>query len=284
MCQRAACPEYNSKAAANVAPDLALVHVRYADGHRFDAIICHCLSVVCVWWCCRYRRLTLWLPHGLSKDTKYNDVKNAIQLCCLTNPLGSIDSSSNCVNRGFELNKPYPAVLSIKVPTLNPKQRCVVRIKADAKVLLISPCLEHCVFWPACAVLTGAGRAQVDADNIQPQACTQHYTSLLLASQAGGMRKHILLEAFVLMYTMCPFCVCSDYVLVAPQVKDAFGLPLQSSSNVWWTQELDPAFVGPSVRQVGQVGSAGLQCLLPAFLCCAHVCYSLAMVGFVTAL
>jgi hypothetical protein len=39
------------------------------------------------------------------------------------------------------------------------------------------------------------------------------------------------------------------------QVKDGFGLPLQASSNVWWTQDLDPAFSGPSVRQVRGVRS-----------------------------
>jgi hypothetical protein len=39
-------------------------------------------------------------------------------------------------------------------------------------------------------------------------------------------------------------------LLLLLQVKDGFGLPLQASSNVWWTQDLDVAFTGPTVRQV----------------------------------
>jgi hypothetical protein len=39
------------------------------------------------------------------------------------------------------------------------------------------------------------------------------------------------------------------------QVKDAFGLPLQSSANTWWTMDLDAAYQGPNLNQV----SGGLQ-------------------------
>jgi len=84
--------------------------------------------------CDRYRRLTLWLPHGLAKDASLTSLKNAIQLCCLVDPFGSLESSSNCASQPYDLSRPYPAVLSMRLPALNPRQRCVVRVKADAKV------------------------------------------------------------------------------------------------------------------------------------------------------
>lgn len=34
------------------------------------------------------------------------------------------------------------------------------------------------------------------------------------------------------------------------QVKDAFGLPLRASANVWWTQDLEGAYQGPNLNQV----------------------------------
>jgi hypothetical protein len=80
----------------------------------------------------RYRRLTLWLPHGLAKDASLADVKASISICCLASPSGSLDSS--CSNQPFELTRPAPAVLSMRVPALNPGQRCIVRVKADPKV------------------------------------------------------------------------------------------------------------------------------------------------------
>jgi hypothetical protein len=36
------------------------------------------------------------------------------------------------------------------------------------------------------------------------------------------------------------------------QVKDAFGLPLQSSVNTWWTVDLEAAYQGPNLNQVKQ--------------------------------
>jgi hypothetical protein len=95
------------------------------------------LRVACaVCWlyngCCRYRRLTLWLPHGLAKDASLADVKAAISICCLANPSGSLDSS--CSNQPYDLTRPAPAVLSMRVPAVNPGQRCIVGVKADPKV------------------------------------------------------------------------------------------------------------------------------------------------------
>jgi hypothetical protein len=82
--------------------------------------------------CCRYRRLTMWLPHGLQAGTSLPSVKAAMRLCCLTDPFGSIEDS--CSDQAFWLSRPAPAVLSMQVPALNPGHRCVVRIKDDSQV------------------------------------------------------------------------------------------------------------------------------------------------------
>lgn len=47
-----------------------------------------------------------------------------------------------------------------------------------------------------------------------------------------------------------PSLLLTPSTVVPLQIKDAFGLPLQASSNAWWSVDLDAAFVGPSVRQV----------------------------------
>jgi hypothetical protein len=82
--------------------------------------------------CCRFRRLTLWLPHGLARDNSLADIQSSIRVCCLANPFGSLDST--CNNQVFDLSRPYPAVLTMRVPALNPGQRCVVRVSAQPKV------------------------------------------------------------------------------------------------------------------------------------------------------
>jgi hypothetical protein len=46
------------------------------------------------------------------------------------------------------------------------------------------------------------------------------------------------------------FLLLTPSIALSLQIKDAFGLPLQASSNAWWSVDLDAAFVGPSVRQV----------------------------------
>lgn len=76
--------------------------------------------------------MTMWLPHGLAKDTSLADVKASLSICCLANPSGSLDSS--CSNQPFDLSRPSPAVLSMRVPALNPGQRCIVRVKANPQV------------------------------------------------------------------------------------------------------------------------------------------------------
>lgn len=82
--------------------------------------------------CCRYRRLTMWLPHGLAAGTSLPTIKSAIRVCCLEDPFGSIDAS--CSDQAFWLSRPAPAVLSMQVPTLNPGKRCVVSIKGNSQV------------------------------------------------------------------------------------------------------------------------------------------------------
>lgn len=74
----------------------------------------------------------MWLPHGLSKDTSLADLQASIQLCCLADPFGALDSS--CSKEAFELSRPFPAELRMRVPALNPGQRCILRVKADPKV------------------------------------------------------------------------------------------------------------------------------------------------------
>jgi hypothetical protein len=44
--------------------------------------------------------------------------------------------------------------------------------------------------------------------------------------------------------------MCLDNRVVCVQVKDAFGLPLQSSVNTWWTVDLEAAYQGPNLNQV----------------------------------
>jgi hypothetical protein len=90
----------------------------------------------------------MWLPHGLAKETSLDAIGPAIQLCCLADPFASLEdsssssSSSNCKAQPFDLSRPYAAVLAMRVPGLNPRQRCLLRIKADSKVWLemLVPC------------------------------------------------------------------------------------------------------------------------------------------------
>eukprot|EP00879_Flechtneria_rotunda_P001797 GHRR01001961.1.p1 GENE.GHRR01001961.1~~GHRR01001961.1.p1 ORF type:complete len:2104 (+),score=689.06 GHRR01001961.1:216-6527(+) len=111
----------------------------------------------------RYRRLTLWLPHGLASNTQLSSIKPLISICAFTTPFVK---DGFCLEQSFILSRPTKGTLIMEVPALFPKQRYRVSVKADA------------------------------------------------------------------------------------DVKDAFGLPLQPSSNAWWTMEYDPAFDGPSVSQV----------------------------------
>lgn len=74
----------------------------------------------------------MWLPHGLSKDTSLADLQASIQLCCLADPFGPLDSS--CSKEAFDLSRPFPAELHMRVPALSPGQRCILRVKADPKV------------------------------------------------------------------------------------------------------------------------------------------------------
>eukprot|EP00775_Hariotina_reticulata_P009083 gene9083-9253_t len=113
----------------------------------------------------KYRRLTMWLPHGLAPDTQLSSIRPLIQICSVVNPFAQ-GGVNVCRPERFELSRPTKGTLVMAVPALAPRQQYRVAITADASV------------------------------------------------------------------------------------KDAFGLPLQSSNNSWWTMDLDTAFQGPNINQV----------------------------------
>ncbi|KAF6261957.1 hypothetical protein COO60DRAFT_1458856 [Scenedesmus sp. NREL 46B-D3] len=112
----------------------------------------------------RYRRLVMWLPHGLAADTRLSELQPLIEICAFAS---AFDQGSACKDLEFELSRPNKGTLQAAVPALSPKQRYRVTVTADAKI------------------------------------------------------------------------------------KDAFGLPLQSSVNTWWTMELEAAYQGPNLNQKG---------------------------------
>jgi hypothetical protein len=82
----------------------------------------------------------MWLPHGLSKDTSLPALKSAMQLCSLKDPFVDLASPrgiiipSTCVDQDFQISRPAPGLLLMRVPALQPRQRYVLRIRGDAKV------------------------------------------------------------------------------------------------------------------------------------------------------
>jgi hypothetical protein len=81
--------------------------------------------------CCRYRRLTMWLPHGLAANTQLSAIEPLINICAFSS---AFDESSACKDLDFQLSRPSKGTLQAAVPVLSPKQHYRVTVKADAKV------------------------------------------------------------------------------------------------------------------------------------------------------
>ncbi|WIA22673.1 hypothetical protein OEZ86_009641 [Tetradesmus obliquus] len=79
----------------------------------------------------RFRRLTMWLPHGLAANTQLSALQPLIKICAFSSPF---DEASACKDLQFELSRPSKGSLQAAVPVLGPKQHYRVIVAADAKV------------------------------------------------------------------------------------------------------------------------------------------------------
>jgi hypothetical protein len=94
----------------------------------------------------------MWLPHGLSRDSSLQALKATMQLCNMRNGLAALPddlsasasasssgggiSSTACVPQDFQISRPAPALLLMRVPALQPRQRYLLRVKADPQVCM----------------------------------------------------------------------------------------------------------------------------------------------------
>ncbi|KAG1668837.1 hypothetical protein FOA52_004932 [Chlamydomonas sp. UWO 241] len=79
-----------------------------------------------------FRRLNLWLPHGLHPDTPISDLAQQITICLVANPS---DPQSSCKELEFELVLTTPGEARMTVPALQPDSFYRVTVSASAGVL-----------------------------------------------------------------------------------------------------------------------------------------------------
>ncbi|KAG1668836.1 hypothetical protein FOA52_004931 [Chlamydomonas sp. UWO 241] len=79
-----------------------------------------------------FRRLDLWLPHGLHPDMPISDLAQQITICLVANPS---NSQSSCKELEFELVLTTPGEARMTVPALQPDSFYRVTVSASAGVL-----------------------------------------------------------------------------------------------------------------------------------------------------
>lgn len=84
----------------------------------------------------RYRRLDLWLPHGLSPETPISRLAGQIQLCQVVRPPVSTppDPSTPCDPVAFSLTLPQPGIARLAAPTLAPRSLYRLSVTASGGV------------------------------------------------------------------------------------------------------------------------------------------------------
>ena len=80
---------------------------------------------------CRYRRLDLWLPHGLASTTTIDALASRIKLCGVRAPQLA---TSGCTRLNFTLTLPKPGLARMDVPGMLPHQMYRVSVKASNSV------------------------------------------------------------------------------------------------------------------------------------------------------
>lgn len=88
--------------------------------------------VVCLLVCCRYRRLVLWLPHGLAKGTRLQQLQDVISICELQNPFDA--TGGPCTPLSYTLTRPSLGTLQLDVPELQPRRRYQVTVYGSSQV------------------------------------------------------------------------------------------------------------------------------------------------------
>jgi hypothetical protein len=76
--------------------------------------------------CHRYRRLDLWLPHGLSSSI--DALASSITLCI-------VRSSKICKDERFTLTLAKPGLARMEVPSLMPRRQYRLSVKSSKSVL-----------------------------------------------------------------------------------------------------------------------------------------------------
>ena len=75
----------------------------------------------------RYRRLDLWLPHGLSATTSIASLASRITLCQI--------HASSCGRVSFTLSLPKPGLARLDIPNLQPRRQYLLTVKSSKTVL-----------------------------------------------------------------------------------------------------------------------------------------------------
>ncbi len=78
-----------------------------------------------------YRRMTLWLPHGLASDVRSSDLARQIEICRYADPF---KWESNCGGVKFYLEKINKGKLLMRVPTFGPKEHFRLQVKGNSSV------------------------------------------------------------------------------------------------------------------------------------------------------
>ncbi|KIZ04279.1 hypothetical protein MNEG_3680 [Monoraphidium neglectum] len=78
-----------------------------------------------------FRRLDMWLPHGLAAGVTPADLQPLLSICKLSNPR---NANSPCAPLGFNLTRLAKGRLRMGVPGLEPRQRYRVEVKGSDRV------------------------------------------------------------------------------------------------------------------------------------------------------
>jgi len=75
-----------------------------------------------------YRRMTMWLPHGLAPSVGPKDLERQISLCRYADPY---QWSSPCNSVKFYLERINKGKLMMRVPTINPREHFRIQVKGN---------------------------------------------------------------------------------------------------------------------------------------------------------